>query len=387
MIRRPPRSTLFPYTTLFRSVCTPPPAGMVNWWPGDGNANDIKGAHHGTLQNGAAFAAGMVGQAFSFDGVDDFASFGAAAGNFGTADFTIDFWIKTSSTRLEGIVGKRIDCNPGSFWDIDLFNGRPGILLDQDASGTNFGGVRSNTPVNDGNLHHVAASRQGNTLSIYIDGVLDATSTTPGVTNIVNSVNLIAGRTACTGLDGTFSFTGLLDEIEIFNRALAPNEIQAIVNAGSAGKCRTSISPPSGLVGWWAGDGDPTDISGNTNHGSLQGGAGFVIGRVGQGFSFNGGTDSITIPDSPVLDLLSAGTMETWIFLNDINDSSIIEKGDFFTNDASYTLELRSGILRFDLYKGDGSLMEIFAGTDAVPLVGSWNRSEEHTSELQSPCN
>src|SRR5206468_10955312 len=27
MIRRPPRSTLFPYTTLFRSVCMPPPTG------------------------------------------------------------------------------------------------------------------------------------------------------------------------------------------------------------------------------------------------------------------------------------------------------------------------------------------------------------------------
>src|ERR1022692_5104268 len=29
MIRRPPRSTLFPYTTLFRSVCGPaPPSGL-----------------------------------------------------------------------------------------------------------------------------------------------------------------------------------------------------------------------------------------------------------------------------------------------------------------------------------------------------------------------
>src|SRR2546430_12701724 len=27
MIRRPPRSTLFPYTTLFRSLCTDPPSG------------------------------------------------------------------------------------------------------------------------------------------------------------------------------------------------------------------------------------------------------------------------------------------------------------------------------------------------------------------------
>ena len=35
----------------------------------------------------------MVGQAFSFDGVDDFVSFGTTVGNFGTADFTVDVWI------------------------------------------------------------------------------------------------------------------------------------------------------------------------------------------------------------------------------------------------------------------------------------------------------
>src|SRR5256885_9919583 len=34
MIRRPPRSTLFPYTTLFRSSPTPPPRPRfrVSWW-------------------------------------------------------------------------------------------------------------------------------------------------------------------------------------------------------------------------------------------------------------------------------------------------------------------------------------------------------------------
>lgn len=42
---------------------------MVSWWPGDGNANDIIGGNHGTLQNGANFASGMVGQAFSFSGI------------------------------------------------------------------------------------------------------------------------------------------------------------------------------------------------------------------------------------------------------------------------------------------------------------------------------
>ena len=56
-------------------ICVQPPAGLVSWWPGEGNANDIVGSNHGTLQNGATFAAGMVGQAFSFDGIDDYVRF------------------------------------------------------------------------------------------------------------------------------------------------------------------------------------------------------------------------------------------------------------------------------------------------------------------------
>ena len=51
--------------------CVEPPSGIVAWWAGDGNATDVQGGNNGTLQNGATFAAGMVAQAFSFDGVDD----------------------------------------------------------------------------------------------------------------------------------------------------------------------------------------------------------------------------------------------------------------------------------------------------------------------------
>src|SRR3712207_7475294 len=36
MIRRPPRSTLFPYTTLFRSL----PAALAELWPGCGGRGD-----------------------------------------------------------------------------------------------------------------------------------------------------------------------------------------------------------------------------------------------------------------------------------------------------------------------------------------------------------
>src|SRR5437762_12176106 len=74
-------------------TCTPPPPNMVSWWPGDANANDIQGSNNGTLQNGATFAAGMVGQAFRFDGVDDYVHVPAAA-SLGVANaYTLDAWV------------------------------------------------------------------------------------------------------------------------------------------------------------------------------------------------------------------------------------------------------------------------------------------------------
>jgi hypothetical protein len=123
---------------------------------------DIADANHGTLQNGATFAAGMVNQAPSLDGVDDYVTFGDTIGNFGTSDFTIDFWIKTNSTRLEGILGKRPVCMHSSFWDIRIGFPSSGLLvieLDQDAAATNYNNFTSTTTVNDGNFHHIVVVR------------------------------------------------------------------------------------------------------------------------------------------------------------------------------------------------------------------------------------
>lgn len=59
-------------TLVNAAVCTPPPAGMAAWYPGDGNALDIQGPtfENGTLQNGATFASGKVYQAFSLNGTN-----------------------------------------------------------------------------------------------------------------------------------------------------------------------------------------------------------------------------------------------------------------------------------------------------------------------------
>src|SRR5262245_2024985 len=56
----------------FAQICAQPPQGIIGWWNAEGNARDIVGANNGSLENGATFGTGMVGQAFQFDGINDF---------------------------------------------------------------------------------------------------------------------------------------------------------------------------------------------------------------------------------------------------------------------------------------------------------------------------
>jgi hypothetical protein len=50
-----------------------------------------------------------------------------------------------------------------------------------------------------------------------------------------------------------YGFNGLIDEVNIFNRGLAPSEIKALVAAASAGECvfplLLSVSPNSAQAG------------------------------------------------------------------------------------------------------------------------------------------
>jgi len=86
-----------------------PPSGIVGWWPGDGNANDIVGGNHGTLEGGVTYALGVVGWAFSFDGVDDYVGVSDGVNLDITGAITLDAWIKTSGTNdHSGILDKML---------------------------------------------------------------------------------------------------------------------------------------------------------------------------------------------------------------------------------------------------------------------------------------
>lgn len=91
----------------------------------------------------------------------------------------------------------------------------------------------SENTVNDDLWHHAAATFDGKTLKLFLDGALQ--KQTAAVTGELapNTHDLTIGmhRSAPSSQDKDVSFDGLLDEVMLFNRALETNEIKRVLSS------------------------------------------------------------------------------------------------------------------------------------------------------------
>jgi hypothetical protein len=87
--------------------CVEPPAGLVSWWPGDGNTDDVFAGNDGTILGGMGFADGMVGEAFNLDGVDDGVEVPNTGGVFDVTRFSVAAWVFPNSDGGRPIVWKQ----------------------------------------------------------------------------------------------------------------------------------------------------------------------------------------------------------------------------------------------------------------------------------------
>lgn len=236
---------------VYTPVCVQAPSGLMSWWPGEGDASDLVGSNHGTLVNGADFAAGRVGQAFSFDGVDDYVDMGDVLDVIGP-ELSIELWFKQAS-ETGTLLSKYDDASavpngnngymlyfqyPDNL-DFRVEDGTSGIQLRDAASLTHDWA--------DGQWHHavgVWASGQG--VKLFVDGQLQATSSSQTVTSIPDvseepfnhfTVGAISNRTQ-------LFFGGLIDEVSVYNRGLSTAEVESLFSAGGAGKCLILNQPP-----------------------------------------------------------------------------------------------------------------------------------------------
>ncbi len=237
-----------PGTVFEIMACITPPSNMIAWYSFDQTGsvqNDLAKGNTATAHRTSSIT-GEVSKALLFNGTSSYAEAPEQSWlDIGTDDLSMDVWVKIASPADDqGIVvlfDKRDGPEQGySFflWSIR----RIGVQLGIHGDFTNY---ISNTTVPADNRWHLVAItviRNSHTGGVwYLDGAPVDTPFDPTryQFSLLNSAApLEIGVRESGELGGGGYFKGGLDEMQIFNRALSPAEVQAIYLAGSAGSCK-----------------------------------------------------------------------------------------------------------------------------------------------------
>ncbi|MBK6770217.1 MAG: hypothetical protein IPG72_14640 [Ardenticatenales bacterium] len=270
-------ATAAPAATATLPTCAPTPDGLVAWWPfdeaGGTVASDIAGGQHDlTLGTGEVWhpsgsvEPGNVRGALEFGGssAGDFTALTVADApelRFGTGDFSIDFWIKIptgteTNFALVGLLQKRgwtagPAGNAGDGWfSVVVRHDRYELQIVRTGGGHNYFKPVSPVVVK-GAWQHVAIAVRRTApdagVKFYIDGNLVSVNSVNDaldpLTSLLPPYDL--NNTAPLMFGGGFAqpFTGLLDEVELYNVALSDDDVTALYAAGAAGHCLPSTPP------------------------------------------------------------------------------------------------------------------------------------------------
>lgn len=119
-------------TQTFAQTCQPAPVGLVSWWTAEGNALDSRSRNNGTLLGGTTFSAGQNGQAFSFDGVNNFVNVPDSASlDSWTTTATFEAWINPQpQLDSTGYIFARRNANLSEGFTVAVRNNGVGLSID-----------------------------------------------------------------------------------------------------------------------------------------------------------------------------------------------------------------------------------------------------------------
>jgi parallel beta-helix repeat protein len=205
-------------------------AGLVSQWAAEGNTEDSVGNHDGILVNGASFAPGRSGQAFRFDGVDDYVATPLVVDY--SSGVTFELWVSTlgdgGNALMAGGGGATADRGMGLF----LEGGRPGLGGTKGTPGSPNFVIHPNISITDGQFHHIVATWTGDTspngVKLYLDGQLVGTAT--AATSISSD-----GTPLYLGDHPSYylPFRGVIDEPAVYGRVLSEAEVASQFRTGS----------------------------------------------------------------------------------------------------------------------------------------------------------
>jgi hypothetical protein len=235
--------------------CLTPPQGLVAWWPGNGNAEDIQNGHDGMTQSITypSEYLDIYRRGFAFNGRDSFIKVPGQSGlDVGAGDgFTIELWVKPQDLENpQPLVEWNNPQTPGHKYGLHLW------LNVGNGFGTGPRSIYAN--LFDGNHHTISTPSivQANTWQhialtydringiariLYNGQVVSEVTGIAPITPLTNpAYDLYLGQRPLPE-ENTF-YQGRMDEVSVYNRALSQNEISAIYDARSGGKCHYTIS-------------------------------------------------------------------------------------------------------------------------------------------------
>ncbi|MGH7260610.1 MAG: RHS repeat-associated core domain-containing protein [Nitrospiraceae bacterium] len=241
-------------------------SGLIARWPAEGTAQDVVGGQDGALQNGATFAAGPVGQAFSFDGVNDQVSVPNSAALNPTAALTLSAWVRVSAlpqgfpmlvtkgpTNAQYLLFVNGAAGAASGTAPVCFRINVGVSNPTNSSQLVLKTVCSTTLITYGQNYQVTGTYDGATLKIYVNGVLENSfAATGAIATDTRPLLIGAGDAVLFGGGQSNQLQGVVDEVQIYNRALTTTESQALgqqsttTYAYDAISRRTSAMLPNG---------------------------------------------------------------------------------------------------------------------------------------------
>ncbi len=197
--------------------------GLVSWWRAEDNAYDSVGGNHGFSHGGTVFADGIVGQAFSFDGADDYVEMPHSDNlDFGpNQPMSLNVWVKRISTAaINTILAKRPDCGSQVHYILQWY--APGDWFHFGSTGSLDNGVHTTAdklPLDSWTF--ISVTFDGAVATMYINGEAVANHAMSFDPNTVPLT--IGGEPSC----GDF-FGGLIDEVKIYDRALSAAEVATL---------------------------------------------------------------------------------------------------------------------------------------------------------------
>ncbi len=241
-------------------------SNLISHWSADGDATDSQGNNSGTLENGAGFAPGEIGQAFNFQN-GSYVNAGTSA-SLAPATITVEYWIygrSVNSDYTQPISRWGHNTSSPDSWIFDYAPNDDFYFSVVNTSGTQAN-AGTTAPLALNAWHFIAGTYNGTTVSLYVDGQLAGTAALTGAIQNNSSTTSIGTKFA----DGTthYSFNGLVDDVGIYNRALTPSELSSIYTAGVAG-IFTQTGGQTQLAGGTLGNSPLSQV--NLSAGSLSG--------------------------------------------------------------------------------------------------------------------